>query len=57
MAEPQLAFFYGDEYRCDVALASRVEAIRSLDAGVEKHIRYADEMDYPAFSITRASPE
>ncbi len=55
MAESQLVFFYGDEYRCEVALASRIETIRTLDTGVEQHSRFADEIDPSSFSIELSS--
>jgi DNA polymerase III delta subunit len=55
MAEVQVVFFYGDQYRLEDALASRIEAISALHANVEKHSLFADEIDAPALAIELSS--
>jgi DNA polymerase III delta subunit len=55
MAEAQVALFYGDEYRCEFALASRIQAINAQETEVEKHILYADEIDPYGFAMELSS--
>jgi len=47
MSEPSIALFYGDQYRCEEALAARDAAIGKP----ERITRFGDELDIKAFSI------
>ena len=55
MALSQLVLFHGDEYRCEVALRSRIEEVRALDKAVEQHSLFADEIDPSSLSIELSS--
>ena len=51
MAEPQLRLLVGDPLLCEDALASREDALRTLDQDMERHALFADELDLPALDI------
>ncbi len=44
MSEPILRAFTGDPYRCECALAAREAALRAEDPDLERHVRFADEI-------------
>jgi DNA polymerase III delta subunit len=48
MTEPQLVLFHGDPYRCERALRERDEALRSADRSIERHPRFAEDVDVAA---------
>jgi DNA polymerase III delta subunit len=51
MSEPAIRLFVGDAYRCDRALADREAAILASDPGCERHLLFADEIDFDHLAI------
>ena len=51
MSEPQFRMLTGDPYLCDRALAAREAALLELDSGMERHARFADEIDSASLDI------
>lgn len=51
MSEPQFRMMTGDPYLCDRALASREEALRTMDPGMERHGVFADDVDTASLDI------
>lgn len=43
--EPQIRLLVGDAYRCERALAERVEALRAADPAIERRVLFGDEID------------
>ncbi len=54
MTEPKIAFFYGDAYHCEQAIAGREAAI-TAGGPTERITRFGDEFDIKAFSIELSS--
>lgn len=51
MSEPQFRLMTGDSYLCDRALAARDAALLAMDAGIERHGLFADDVDLPSLDV------
>jgi len=45
MAEPQIALFVGDAYRCERGLADRESTLLADDPDLERHVSFGDEIE------------
>ncbi len=55
MSEPILRVFTGDPYRCERALAAREAALRAEDPNLERHVRFADEVQVGTLELDLTS--
>jgi DNA polymerase III delta subunit len=55
MTEPRWMLLYGDPYRCESALEDREKALASAHPSIERHPRFAEEVDIASLDIESQS--